>query len=170
MGSDRGSPAQRPAHTVSVADFEIMRTEITNAHYQACVEAGACSIAQQGGYYTYGLDEQNYPLNGVSWFQLNDFAQWVGARLPTEAEWEYAARGRGRNVRHPWGNEPPSCLYMVMDEGGNGCGQGFVSPVCSKPEGHTPQGLCDMAGNLLEWLQDEWHPNYEGSLTDAQLM
>ncbi|MBP8971341.1 formylglycine-generating enzyme family protein, partial [Myxococcota bacterium] len=86
----------------------------------------------------------------------------------SEAEWEYAARSGGRDWKYPWGNENATCERAVMDDGsGNGCGRRSTWPVCSKPKGNTTQGLCDMAGNVWEWVQDWCHYSYNGAPTDG---
>lgn len=90
------------------------------------------------------------------------FATWVGGRLPTESEWEFAARSRGRAITSPWGNEPADCTRANV----NNC-FGFTSPVCNYPRGLTAQGLCDMAGNVHEWLEDDFHGNYAGAPNDG---
>jgi formylglycine-generating enzyme required for sulfatase activity len=102
-------------------------------------------------------------VNCVSWSQAATFCAWAGGRLPTEAEWEYAARSRGREIEYPWGNQAPTCEYAVIpDEGGVfGCGMDRTFPVCSKELGNTDQTLCDMTGNVSEWLQDSYHGSYD---------
>ena len=82
--------------------------------------------------------------------------------MVTEAEWEYVARSKGADYTYPWGNEGVSCRYASMEEVENeaGCGQRSTLPVCSKEEGSTAQGVCDMAGNVWELVQDDWSPNY----------
>ena len=103
----------------------------------------------------------------VDWDQAKAYAEWVGGRLPSEAEWEYAARSAGKSRKYPWGNEAPSCERTVMNLGGWGCGRDATWPVCSKTAGNTEQGLCDMAGNVWEWTQDWYHDSYNGAPTDG---
>ena len=168
MGSESGDSNERPVHMVTVPTFQMMRAEITVAQYRACVNAGVCSTPYAGWVkhgYTWSSnpsDQEDHPINGVSWRQLMEFAAWVGARLPTEAEWEYAARSQGRDITYPWGDESPTCSLAQK----SGCG-GDTVPVCSKPAGNTEQGLCDMAGNVWEWVQDEYHSSYEGAPSDG---
>ena len=136
---------------MTVKSFQLAKTEVTNKQYKACVEAGACTppSSYEGG------DDQ--PVVNVDWNQAKAFSEWVGGRLPSEAEWEYAARSGGKERKYPWGDEEPSCERAVMNQGGNGCGRNATWPVCSKTAGNTSQGLCDMAGNVWEWTQDWYH-------------
>ena len=160
MGSD-SSPNEQPIHDVIVPSFDMMRAEVTVGQYQICVEENYCSPPRSGTNYNWGVaGRENHPINGVSWIQLDEFSRWVGARLPTEAEWEYAARNQGQEMTYPWGNQPPSSDLVVY-------GTAHTAPVCSKPNGNTAQGLCDMAGNVWEWVQDEWHPVYEDAPEDG---
>jgi formylglycine-generating enzyme required for sulfatase activity len=101
----------------------------------------------------------------VGWNQAVTYCQSVGGRLPSEAEWEYAARSRGQDIAYPWGNEEPCCARAIIDDGGSGCGTGLPWPVCSKETGNSTQNLCDMTGNLMEWVRDNWHGNYNGAPT-----
>jgi len=160
---------QSPIHAVTVQPFEMLRSEVTVAQYAECVDAGDCSEPEQTYEYNWGVPgREHHPVNGVSWHQAVEFCTTIGGRLPTEAEWEHAARGAGLGYEYPWGFESASCAYAVMNDGGGaGCGEGHTWPVCSKPAGDSPQGLCDMAGNLAEWVQDWWHDSYDGAPTDG---
>ena len=174
MGTTANGLDETPVHSVSVSTFAMMKTEVTVRMYQACVTAGACSTPNCSSsntpsytssppYCNYNSSYSlNHPVNYVSWYQMMEFAAWMGARLPTEAEWEYAARGEGQRIPYPWGYDSPYCFYA--DSGG--CGDG-TSSACSKSDGNTSQGLCDMAGNVSEWVQDEWHSRYNGAPGDG---
>ena len=167
MGSNDFEWAQ-PVHSVTVSTFEMTRTEVTVDQYMACVDAGACTDPNAEGDCNWGKSYRgSHPVNCVDWDQAQDFARWVGGRLPSEAEWEYAARSGGRDWMYPWGDEEATCERAVMYDGGNGCGRGSTWPVCSKPNGNTTQGLCDMAGNVWEWVQDWYYGSYDSAPTDG---
>jgi formylglycine-generating enzyme required for sulfatase activity len=167
MGSDE-FPQERPVHRVTLKPFELGRTEVTNRQYQACVKAGACAPLDMNCL-SPAFRGPEQPVVCVTWDQARAFAAWVGGRLPSEAEWEYAARGAGRKVRYAWGDEPPSCRRAVFGETPDklGCGRRSTWPVCSKPLGNTKQGLCDMAGNVWEWTEDRYHDSYDGAPSDG---
>jgi formylglycine-generating enzyme required for sulfatase activity len=165
-----------PIHEVTVPDFDMMKTEVAQSQYTTCVDAGVCTPQTDVGLancnWSYS-DRGNHPVNCVDWNNVSTFCQWVGGRLPSEAEWEYAARSSGMNYDFPWGNEPATCDYAVMDSdilwnsGNEGCGVNSTWEVCSKPDGNTSQGLCDMAGNVEEWVQDWYHDGYDGAPSDG---
>jgi len=177
MGSKTGDSDEGPVHRVRIRSFWMAKTEITVAQYQKCVAAGACSKPQATLPLSYGNDiecnweERGYeehPVNCLGKLNAIDYCKWAGARLPTEAEWEYAARSGGQNIKYPWGNEKATCGYAVMLDGLRGCGSRRTMKVCSKQAGNTDQGLCDMAGNIWEWVKDSYHRNYKGAPRNAR--
>jgi formylglycine-generating enzyme required for sulfatase activity len=149
---------------VRLSSFSITRSEVTVAQYRRCKKAGACS-APSTVFETCNWElegREDHPLNCVDWKQASAFCTWAGGRLPTEAQWEYAARSRGKPNLYPWGADEPSCGKTVMHGRRKGCAdsrQGTL-PACSRPRGATAQGLCDMAGNLREWVADWWEKGY----------
>ena len=167
MGSNDGASDEKPPHPVTVSAFRMGKTEVTKAQYQACVDAGACTAPDTDTGCNYNVEGRDkHPVNCVDHAQATAFANWVGGSLPTEAQWEFAARGHeGR--KYPWGNTPePSCVLAVFNDSGQyselakmGCRTGAAAPVCSKTKGNTPEGLCDMAGNVWEWTAD-WYGSY----------
>jgi formylglycine-generating enzyme required for sulfatase activity len=155
---------EEPAHTVYLDAFYMDKYEVTNAQYAACVAAGRCtpphedSSSDRSRYYGEAAFE-NYPVIKVDWDQAKTYCEWRGARLPTEAEWEKAARGTDGRV-YPWGNYAPTCLLANFDpSGGTEC-VGDTSAVGSYPEGISPYGIYDLAGNVWEWVADWYDANY----------
>jgi formylglycine-generating enzyme required for sulfatase activity len=175
MGSENGTYREIPVHTVTVPGFEMMKTEVTLEQYEQCVSTGKCeqalppwdtSLYQE--WCNIGHSDRNeHPINCVNWYGADAFCAWIGAKLPTEAEWEYAARSQGQAREYPWGNEEATCDLAVMRDDDIGCNLGSTWPVCSKPLGNTDQGLCDMAGNVYEWVADEYHGDYIGAPTNG---
>jgi formylglycine-generating enzyme required for sulfatase activity len=175
MGSPEGEgePYEWPVHTVRVLPFEILQTEITVASYGACVEAGACELWPASGDTPDSCNQwdpdpvQEHPQNCMDWHMAADFCFWAGGRLPSEAEWEYAARSGGQEGKtYPWGEAEPDCDLANVKGDSADCGT-HTEPVCSHPAGHTEQGLCDMGGNVYEWVADYFHNSYEGAPTDS---
>jgi formylglycine-generating enzyme required for sulfatase activity len=152
---------EKPAHEVFVDAFYIDRTEVTVAAYEQCVQARECTRAYVESCNGDPFDDKDgpQPMNCVRHSDAVKYCSWVLKRLPTEAEWEKAARGTDGRI-YPWGNSPPSCAYAVLDAGGTGCGRHGTWPVGSKPRGASPYGVLDMAGNVWEWVADRYAPNY----------
>jgi formylglycine-generating enzyme required for sulfatase activity len=161
MGSNDGKADEKPVHRVNVAAFWMDITEVTTAAYTACVRAGRCSAAGTAEYCNFGRgDKSNHPINCVNWYEASAYCESLGKRLPTEEEWEYAARGTdGR--KYSWGNEEPgtrACWKRVSDKVGT-CAVG------SYPSGVF--GLKDMNGNLWEWTASGYSDDYGKSRTTA---
>jgi formylglycine-generating enzyme required for sulfatase activity len=148
--------AEGPAHRVTLSTFALDRTEVTVAEYDRCVFAGACASAD-GLRASPLFDHSNYPVTHVRWEDAVAFCDWAGGRLPTEAEWEYSARGVANRI-FPWGNTYNPHLSNHGSLAGNpqDATDGFagLAPVGSLPDGATPEGLFDMAGNVSEWVAD----------------
>mgnify|MGYP005832735771 FL=1 len=152
-----GWPDELPVHTVCLSAFEMDRHEITNAEYAQCVAAGGCapprsfdSYSRQG-YYGDPI-YANYPVIWMEWDQVLDYCAWAGKRLPTEAEWEYAARGGLEGKRYPWGDTISSGDANYDMHVGD----------TTEVESYAPNGygLYDMAGNVWEWVADWFDENY----------
>jgi formylglycine-generating enzyme required for sulfatase activity len=161
---------EKPAHTVSLDGFWIDKYEVTNAQFAAFLneegnqeEGGVtwleldsdhCLIEESGGEFQPKSGYADHPVVDVSWYGAKAYAEWVGGRLPTEAEWEYAARGPEGRI-YPWGDEEPTCdLAQYV-----GC-SGDTVPVDSLPNGASWCGALNMAGNVWEWVADWYDGDY----------
>jgi len=156
MGIDKGDPAEGPAHKVYLDAYWIDRYEVTNAQYMKFMEATRHAPPASWG--SPKLNEADQPVVGVSWEDAAAYAKWAGKRLPTEAEWEKAARGGGRSGEsqiYPWGSRwderKANTAEAVL---------GKTSGVKTLPEGASPFGVLHMAGNAAEWVADWYDAEY----------
>jgi len=159
IGTDTGDELARPAHKVEIAPYFIDVTEVTNADYKAFVDATRRRAPEGWENGSYPSGQANWPVTGVSWQDAADYAQWAGKRLPTEAEWEAAARGAEGNL-YPWGN--------VWGEGMANLRTNSVTEVGRFKAGASPFGLLDMIGNVWEWTSDGFsvYPNSPADTSD----
>ncbi len=164
MGSTESSNEQ-PVHAVYLDGYWIDKYEVTNGQYAKCVAAGECDLPNSSESYTrdsyYGDSTYaNYPVIYVSWHDAVDYCQWAGGRLPSEAEWEKAARGGEDERTYPWGEGIDSNRANYDRNVGD------TTEVGSYPGGASPYGVLDMAGNVWEWVQDWYGSSYYGSQTE----
>jgi sulfatase modifying factor 1 len=154
MGSERGHGDEQPPHKVSLAAFAMYRFEVTNEQYEAFCKATGHPRAAFAGSRRFNQPKQ--PVVGVTWEDANAYARWAGARLPTEAEWEYAARGTDGRL-YPWGSQRPSRQRAHFDQDPN---SDAAAAVGTYPQGASPFGCQDMAGNVWEWVADYYAYDY----------
>ena len=154
---------ESPAHQVFVEEYLIYQHEVTNQQYRLCVEKGGCNVPALTEFFN-NPNFRNHPVVYVNWFAAVDYCIWAGGRLPTEAEWEKAARGTAGNL-FPWGINF-ECGFANFDE----CTRGLTVEVGTYPEGASPFGVEDMAGNATEWVNDWYLEDYyiESSLINPQ--
>lgn len=154
---------EKASHEVTVPSFVIDKHEVTVGLYKDCVASGQCAIPGTGGKCNWDVTGKgSHPVNCINWEEARAYCAWAGKRLCSESEWEKASRGTdGRE--YPWGNEIATCEYAVTEDGGYGCGTDSTMPVGSKPAGASPYGALDMSGNVMEWVEDDWHQNYLGA-------
>jgi formylglycine-generating enzyme required for sulfatase activity len=162
MGFANGEPDEFPAHEVQLSGFLVDRTEVSNGNYKACVEAKACRASSFEKDAVLG--RARHPVVGVSWRDAKRYCDWVDKRLPTEAEWEYAARAPAFSI-FPWEGRFKATLVNAR---GDVDGYEKTAPVGSFPEGRSGLGLYDMAGNVSEWVSDAYDAvYYKNSPTDS---
>lgn len=190
MGAERGTPEERPVHRVVISAFSIDRFEVTNAEFTAFVgPTGYVTDPERAGVgwdgdrewrevrgadwrHPHGVGSsldrlEHHPVVQVSWRDADAYCRWRGARLPTEAEWERAARADGHRT-YPWGDQPPrdgagyraSYGSDACCRGDPGDGYLFTAPVGSFPSGQSPFGVDDLAGNVWEWVDDWFDPEF----------
>ncbi len=156
MGEDFFKKSAGPRHAVHLDDYQIDLYDVTNAHYQRFVEATkrAPPSHWNGNYFPPG--KANHPVTFVNWFDADAYCRWAGKRLPTEAEWEKAARGSDGRI-FPWGSKyEPKRANVPPEEIKD------TTPVNAFPEGRSPYGLYDMSGNVFQWTAD-WFLPYPGN-------
>jgi formylglycine-generating enzyme required for sulfatase activity len=167
MGATDIDPTTLPVHAVTVPGFSMAQSETTVCQYQACVLAGRCSPPEPA---LCGLDwdvagKGQDPVNCVTWDQAVAFCGWAGGRLCSEAEWEFAARNGATGNLYPWGDSAPTCddaVYADCETGASG-----TEAACGKPAGSDTWGVCDLAGNVAEWVEDDYHNSYSGAPADG---
>lgn len=162
--SDSWFQDAKPVHEVTVPDFQMSKTLVTVEQYGECVVKGACTTPDTGNYCNWGkTDRLRDPVNCLDWNQAKQYAKFKGARLPSESEYEYAATSGGKNQKYPWGNDDATSAKAVMSAD-------RTMPVCSKPAGNAKVSggeLCDMVGNVWEWMEDVYQDSYNGTPADG---
>ena len=159
MGSEDGDGDEEPIHTVYLDAYWMDETEVTNAMYAKCVSAGECD--QPGGSYYGDSSYTNHPVVHVDWNDAQNYCRWTGGQLPTEAEWEKAARGGLEGKKYPWSNEEPSCQKSAENGAQfSDCSGETISVGSFSANGY---GLFDLSGNVWEWVSDWYDSGYYAS-------
>jgi formylglycine-generating enzyme required for sulfatase activity len=155
----KAAPNERPPHDAAVKSFWLDRTEVTVGAYRACVEARKCDEPRKSAVScTYDMGDDLLPVSCVRWQDADGYCRAQGKRLPTEVEWELAARGGG-SYKYPWGNASSSCLTaatLLHDQTGRSCTGKRPARVGTYAVNVSPFGAVDMAGNVEEWTSD-WY-------------
>jgi formylglycine-generating enzyme required for sulfatase activity len=152
MGSDEGDDDEQPVHRVVLDSFYLDTFEVTNGRFAKFVAAIQSEPPWGFADQETPVVDAERPVRWVTWLEATGYCLWAGKRLPTEAEWEKAARGTDGRV-YPWGNEPPTAAQAVF---GLKEGAETASPIGDHPQGRSPYGAQDLAGNLYEWVSD-WY-------------
>ena len=153
MGSNDGDSDEKPVHEVYLDAYWIDKYEVTNEQYAECVAEGDCDTPSRKTYYSLS-QYADHPVVYVSWNDARDYCKWVARRLPSEAEWEKAARGTDERT-YPWGDSSGNA--GLLNYAGN---EGRPVAVGSYPDGASPYGAMDMAGNVWEWVADWYDGDY----------
>lgn len=163
--SDSACQTNNSIRKVYLDAYKIDKYKVTYRRYQECLDAGECTPLFAGSGCNAGMEwNADHPVNCVNFQQAKTYCEYDNKTIPTEAQWAKAARGIDAR-RYPWGNEAPSCDLAVINRKvagnsmGPGCGAGTTQPVGSKPQGASPYGAMDMAGNLFEWTADWFDEN-----------
>lgn len=152
MGSEQGDDDEQPVHHVVLDSFYLDTFEVTNGRFAKFVAAIQSEPPWGFADQETPVAQAERPVRWVNWLEATGYCLWVGKRLPTEAEWEKAARGTDGRT-YPWGNEPPTAAHAVF---GLKEGDETVSPIGTRDAGRSPYGVHDLAGNLYEWVTD-WY-------------
>jgi formylglycine-generating enzyme required for sulfatase activity len=168
-GDDRCDPAQLPSRAITFdKGYWVARTEVTVGAYKAFARETATRLPVAPAF-NEGWQKDDHPIVNITWDDARAYCAWAGGRLPSEAEWEYAARGGHADWFHPWGKESPACVPGAPNgarfDDGAGCRKAGTERVAVY--GPNGFGLHDIAGNAWEWCADEWNANYEDAPSDG---
>ena len=172
-----------PLHETGLSAYSMDRFEVSVELFEKCIAENACTNddSEKPHYRTSSdsyqcnignSDRKNHPANCVTWYGAKAYCEWLGKRLPTEAEWENAAKS-GKEQIYPWGNAPEAdCTNTVMKSSANGCGSNTTSPIGSKPAGVSGQEIYDLSGNVAEytgdWYEKDFYSTDEALQKDPQ--
>lgn len=174
MGCDEVSQTncdsdEKPYHKIFLSSYAIDKFEVTAEDFKKCIDSGFCSNENMMQFNSFedsvncnagAPGKEKHPVKCINWYGARRYCEWIGKRLPTEAEWEKAARGLDERI-YPWGDEVPSCDYAVkLGDSGSGCDTGDTFEIGSKEIGKSYYGLYDMAGNVWEWVSDYYKSDY----------